>query len=77
MSKNRDFEGLNNVFKTCGLVVKGHKGQGQRSWVKVKRHVGQGQIRIPKKGRWTHNNVKLLHFLPFLHFEYHIQSFST
>ncbi len=24
--------------------------------------MGQGQIRIPKKGRWAHNNVKLLHF---------------
>ena len=26
--------------------------------VKVK---GLGHIRIPKKGRWAHNNVKLLH----------------
>ncbi len=31
--------------------------------IKVKGHVGQvkGQIRIPEKGRWAHNNVKLLH----------------
>ncbi len=31
--------------------------------IKFKDHIGQGQIRIPKKGRWAHNNVKLLHFL--------------
>ncbi len=30
--------------------------------IKVKDHIGQGQIRIPKKGRWAHNNVKLLNF---------------
>ncbi len=28
---------------------------------KVKGHIGQGQRRILKKGRWAHNNVKLLH----------------
>ncbi len=27
----------------------------------VKGHVGQGQIRVPNKGRWAHDNVKLLH----------------
>ncbi len=32
-------------------------------WVKVKGHVGEGQINIPNKGRWAHDNVKLLHFL--------------
>ncbi len=31
--------------------------------LEVKGHVGQGQIRIPKKGRWAHNNVKLLHII--------------
>ncbi len=31
-------------------------------WVKVKGHVGQGQIRVPNKGRWAHDNIKLLHF---------------
>ena len=30
--------------------------------IKVKDHIGQGQIRIPNKGGWAHNNVKLLHF---------------
>ncbi len=30
-------------------------GQGQG-------HVGQGQMRVPNKGRWAHDNVKLLHF---------------
>ncbi len=30
-------------------------------WVRVK-----GQIRIPEKGRWAHNNVKLLHYLNVL-----------
>ena len=38
---------------------------GSRSkvkWVKVKGHVSQGQIRAPNKGRWAHDNVKLLHF---------------
>ncbi len=25
--------------------------------------MGQGQIRVPNKGRWAHDNVKLLHFL--------------
>ncbi len=29
--------------------------------VKVKGHIGQGQIRVPKKGRLAHINVKLLH----------------
>ncbi len=31
--------------------------------INVKDHIGQGQIRIPKKGRWAHNNVKLLRLL--------------
>ncbi len=36
-------------------------------WVKVKGHVGQGQIRVPNKGRWAHDNVKLLHyFIPLI-----------
>ena len=30
--------------------------------VKVKGYIGQVQIRVPKKGRWAHINVKLLHF---------------
>ncbi len=32
-------------------------------WVKVKGHMDQGQIRVPNKGRWAHDNVKLLHSL--------------
>ncbi len=28
--------------------------------------MGQGQIRVPNKGRWAHNNVKLLHCFLFL-----------
>ncbi len=24
--------------------------------------MGQGQIGVPNKGRWAHDNVKLLHF---------------
>ncbi len=32
------------------------------TWVEVKGHMGQGQIRVPCKGRWAHDNVKLLHF---------------
>ncbi len=36
------------------------------TWLKVK-GVGQGQmIRVPNKGRWAHDNVKLLHLLDFL-----------
>ena len=31
---------------------------------KVKGHIGQVQMRIPKKGRWAHINVKLLHSAP-------------
>ena len=31
--------------------------------VRVKCHIAQGHIRIPSKGRWAHNNVKLLHSL--------------
>ena len=27
--------------------------------LEVKGHMGQGQIRVPNKGRWAHNNVKL------------------
>ncbi len=34
----------------------------KNSWVRVKGHIGQDQIRIPSKGRWAHNNVKMLHF---------------
>ena len=33
---------------------------GSRSkvtWVRVNGHIAQGQIRIPNKGRWAHNNV--------------------
>ncbi len=30
------------------------------TWLRVKGHIGQGQIRIPKKGRWAHNNINLL-----------------
>ncbi len=33
----------------------------------IKGHIGQGQIIIPKKGRWAHNNIKLLHcFVDFV-----------
>ncbi len=39
--------------------VIGHMGQ-------VKGHMGQGGI-VPNKGRWTHDNVKLLHSLPSLY----------
>ncbi len=45
-------------------LVWGHQMWPSRSkvtWVKVKGHIGQGQIRVPKKGRWAHINVKLLH----------------
>ncbi len=28
---------------------------------RVKVHMGQGQIRVPNKGRCAHDNVKLLH----------------
>ncbi len=31
--------------------------------LEVKDHMGQGHIRIPYKGRWAHNNVKLLHLI--------------
>ncbi len=30
------------------------------TWVKVKGHIGQGNIRVPNKGSWAHINVKLL-----------------
>ncbi len=36
---------------------------GKKFDLEVKGHVGQGQIRVPNKGRWAHNNVKLLHLL--------------
>ncbi len=35
----------------------------KKSWVKVKGHMIQGQVRVPNKGRWAHDNVKLLHLL--------------
>ncbi len=44
----------------------GQRSRGSRSkvtWVKVKGHLGQCQMRVPNKGRWAHINVKLLHFL--------------
>ncbi len=59
MPKKRDFLPLdqNSRLKTglgrlIGLIA---------LWIKVKGHVGQGQISVPKKGRWAHDNVKLLH----------------
>ena len=33
------------------------------TWAKVKIHIGQVQKRFPKKGRWAHINVKLLHLI--------------
>ena len=47
--------------------------RGQRSqmssspdtWAEVKGHTAQGRIRIPKEGRWDHNNIKLLHFFSY------------
>ncbi len=39
------------------------------TWVKVKGHINQGQVRVPNKGRWAHDNVKLLHFLIMSPFE--------
>ena len=38
------------------------------TWVRVKGHMGQGEIRVPNKGRWAEDNVKLLHFLCVGHF---------
>ncbi len=32
----------------------------------VKGHMNQGQERVPNKGRWAHDNVKLLRFVLFL-----------
>ena len=55
------FQGIGMVYLTCDkgpkskvpiVKVKGHMGQ-------VKRYVGQ--IRIPRKGGWVHNNDTLLH----------------
>ena len=40
--------------ESCVLEVKGHMGQGKRSH-------GQSQIKVPSKGRWEHDSVKLLH----------------
>ncbi len=43
-------------ISSCGL--------GSRSkvtWIRVKGHIGQGQISIMKKGGWAHNKVELLH----------------
>ncbi len=31
--------------------------------VKVKGHMGQGQIRVSNKGRWAHDNVKFYFIL--------------
>ncbi len=42
--------------------------------VGVKGHIGQGHISIPNKGRWAHNYVKLLHFLPALNFIHSVTS---
>ena len=36
------------------------RSDGSRSKVTI---MGHGQIRVPNKGRWAHDNVKLLHFL--------------
>ncbi len=35
------------------------------TWVKVKGNMGQGQIRLPNKDRWAHDNVKLLNLFFF------------
>ena len=68
------FKVLYIVYFTCGIEVRGHTVEGQRSCgsrskatnTKVKCHMGHDQIRILNKGRWAHNNVKLLHlsFVP-------------
>ncbi len=53
MLKKRDFfQGFFVISLRFDLEVKGHEGQGQ--------------IRVPKKGRWAHDNVKLLHLLLLL-----------
>ncbi len=36
------------------------------TWAKVKGHIDQVQKRVPKKGRWAHINIKLLHSRIFL-----------
>ncbi len=33
------------------------------TWVKLKGHMGQGQIRVSNKGRWAQDIVKLLHLV--------------
>ena len=30
--------------------------------LEVKGHTDQGQIRVPNKGRWAHDNIKMPHF---------------
>ena len=40
------FQGLNIVCFTCDLVVKGDSVEVKGHWVKVKCHMGQGQIRF-------------------------------
>ncbi len=56
--------------KVTSFKVKGHMkvtwfkvkvSSVKVTWVRIKGHIGQCQIRILKKGRWAHNNVKLLH----------------
>ncbi len=43
------------------LVTDYNRMRSRVTLVKVKVHLGQGQIRVPNKGRWAHINVKLLH----------------
>ncbi len=45
--------------------------------VKVKGHIGQVQMRVPKKGRWAHTNVKLLHYSCISMFNVVLYTYST
>ncbi len=59
--------------KICMVYLtspRGERLQSSRSkvtWVKVKSHIYQGQTRITKKGKWAHNNIKLLRYLIYTH----------
>ena len=52
--KKRDFQGLNIVYLTCCIEVKGHYGQGQRS-----RDLGS-QVKVVGQGQGHHVSKKLV-----------------
>ena len=54
--KNMFLRTLHSAYHLCPRGQRSQMSRSKVMWVRVK-----SQIRFPEKGRWAHNNVKLLH----------------